>query len=42
MEKHKHVETKQHATKKPAGEWINQRGEIKKYLKMNENRNTTF
>lgn len=40
MGKHKHRETKKHATKKPAGHRY-KRG-IKKYLKMNKNRNTTF
>ena len=40
-EKHKHVETKKHAAKKPMGQLINQRGN-KKNLKINENGNIIF
>ena len=42
MGKHKHVETKQHAIKK--NYWVNEevKEEIRKYLKINENGNTTF
>ena len=40
-EKHRHVETKQHVTNKPrVNEEIQE--EIRKYLKTNENVNTTF
>ena len=39
-EKHEHLETKQHATRKY---WVNEeiKEEIRKYLKTNENGNTT-
>ena len=42
MEKHKHVETKKHAIKK--NYWVNEevKEEIRKYLQMNKNKNTTF
>ena len=36
------METKQHTTKKPMGQQRNQRGNKKKYLEMNEEKNTTF
>ena len=40
--KHKHMGTKQHATKK--NQWVNEeiKEDFKKYLETNENRNTTF
>ena len=38
---HKHVETKQHATKQLIGQWRNQRGN-KRYLETNEKGNTTI
>ena len=39
--KHKHVETKQHATK---NQWVNEevKEEIRKYLKTNKNKNITL
>ena len=42
LEKHKQVETKQHATKK--NQWVYEeiKKEIRKYLKANENGNTTL
>ena len=41
LEKHKHMETKQHATKTTMGQqWIKE--EIRKYLKTNENENIAF
>ena len=43
MEKHKHVKTKQHATKKKIS-WDNDevKEEIRKYLDTNENGDKTF
>ena len=41
LEKKDYMETKQHATKKPIGQQGNQ-WEIKKYLKTNDNENTTI
>ena len=38
LEKHKHVETKQHDTKQPTGQWNKE--EIKKYMETNQNENT--
>ena len=40
--KHKHVEAKQYITKQPMDHWRNQRGNKKKYLETNENKNTVI
>ena len=40
--KHKHVESKQHATKKPNGSLKKSKRKLKKYLETNENGNTMF
>ena len=41
-ENHKCVEIKQHKTEKPLGQQRNQRGNFKKYLETNENRNSAY
>ena len=40
-EKKNYMETKQHATEKPMGQWGNQKGNLKKYLEKNDNETTT-
>ena len=36
------MDTKQHDTKKTMNQWGNQNGKLKKYLKTNDNENTTI
>ena len=39
---YKYVETKQHAAEQPLGQWRNQRVNLRKYLKTNENENRIY